>query len=78
MARHKDQWRGRLFSYGPQYRSGRVEAFTITVKADDRTETGRYVRVVMTSDKTVESVRNAMTEYLARDRSQDAPPEPEE
>lgn len=74
MARHKDWWRGWLFSYGTDYRQGLTAGFGITVRADDRTESGRYVRLVL-SDKSAENLRNALTEYLARDRSQDALPE---
>lgn len=74
MGRHKDWWKARLFSYGPQYRGGKVDGFAIAVRADDRTESGRFVSVEL-ADKSVENIRDAMTEYLARDRTLDAEPQ---
>lgn len=73
MARHKDRWQGTPFSYGPTYENGKIVGFHLVVRADDRTDSGRFVQIPM-SDRTVESLRNAMTEHLARDRSKEGTP----
>jgi hypothetical protein len=64
MARHKDWWKGWLLSYGPKYDKGEAVGFHIAIKADDRTETGRVVDIGL-NDKSAESLRNVLTEYLA-------------
>lgn len=77
MARHKDWWKARLFSYGPKYVGGRVDGFHITARADDRSESGRFVEIKV-PDASVRNLMRAMTEYLERDRRDDAGPDDEE
>lgn len=55
----------------------RCRAILHLEQADDRTESGRFVSVEL-ADQSVRNLRDAMNEYLGRDRGQDAGPQEEE
>lgn len=73
MGRPKAWWKADLFSWGCRYIRGEIDGFHVVVRAEDGTESGRYIDVELT-DGSVRLLAIAMQEYLNRDKGEDVDP----
>jgi hypothetical protein len=73
VGRRKGHWRATLFSYGQSYVRGKVDGYHIVVKAQDGTDSGRYIDIKL-DDGSVSNLMSSMTKHMERDHSNDAEP----